>query len=74
MTAEESVVGSLGVVTVSIAKNRPGEILVNVRGGSEAFAAWADEPLSRHTQVVVVEQLSARSVRVAPFNSTPLPG
>jgi hypothetical protein len=71
MTGEDSVVGTLGVVTVSIAKDRPGEILVKVRGGTEAYAAWADEPLSRHTQVLVVEQLSARSVRVTPFNSMP---
>lgn len=67
MNNEDSVVGSLGVVSVSIARGHPGEVVVKVRGGTEAFAAWADEPVARHTQVVVVEELSARTVLVAPF-------
>jgi hypothetical protein len=36
-----------------------------VRGGSEAFAAWSDGPLPRHSRVVVVDCMSARSVFVA---------
>jgi hypothetical protein len=41
-------------------------VLLAVRGGSEAFAAWSDEPIPRHRRVVVVESLSARSVFVTP--------
>ncbi len=66
---DDTVVGALGVVTVSITKGHPGEVVVRIRGGTEAFAAWADEPVARHTQVVVVEELSARSVLVTPFAS-----
>ncbi|MEP7023859.1 MAG: hypothetical protein ABJB47_08630 [Actinomycetota bacterium] len=40
-------------------------MLLPVRGGTEAFAAWSDEPIRRHSLVVVVECMSARSVVVA---------
>ena len=62
--AEESLLGKVGRVTVSIPVNGPGEVLLPVRGGSEAFAAWSDEPIPRHARVVVVDALSARSVFV----------
>jgi len=64
--AEESLLGKVGRVTVSIPANGPGEVLLPVRGGSEAFAAWSDEPIPRHTRIAVVESLSARSVFVTP--------
>jgi hypothetical protein len=63
--ADQSLLGSIGRVTVSIPANGPGEVLLSVRGGSEAFAAWSDEPIRRHSRVVVVECMSARSVVVA---------
>nr|WP_035843003.1 hypothetical protein [Kitasatospora azatica] len=65
--ADQSPVGTIGRVTVSIPADGPGEVLVPVRGGSEAFAAWADQPIARHTLVMVVEHTSARSVVVVPF-------
>ncbi|HUN30891.1 MAG TPA: hypothetical protein VMU95_02640 [Trebonia sp.] len=55
-------------MTVSIPHNGPGEVLLPVRGGSEAFTALSDEPVARHRRVVVVEQLSARSVMVTPVS------
>ena len=64
--AAESLIGTVGRVTVSIPANGPGEVLLPVRGGSEAFAAWSDEPIPRHSRVVVVDALSARSVLVTP--------
>jgi hypothetical protein len=64
--AAESLIGTVGRVTVSIPVNGPGEVLLPVRGGSEAFAAWSDEPIARHSRVVVVDALSARSVLVTP--------
>ncbi len=65
---EESLLGRIGRVTVSIPANGPGEVLLPVRGGTEAFAAWSDEPVPRHSRVVVVETMSARSVFVTPFS------
>jgi len=64
--AAESLIGTIGRVTVSIPAHGPGEVLLPVRGGSEAFAAWSDEPIPRHSRVVVVDALSARSVLVTP--------
>ena len=63
----DDLVGKIGRVTVSIPRNGPGEVLLPVRGGSEAFAALSDEPIPRHSRVVVVEALSARSVLVTPL-------
>ena len=64
-----SIVGELGFVTIGIRAGHPGEIVVKVRGGSEAFVAWADEPIPRGSQVVVVGELSGRGVRVTNFSS-----
>jgi hypothetical protein len=63
---QESLLGKVGRVTVSIPLSGPGEVLLLVRGRSEAFAAWSDEPIARHSRVAVVERLSARSVLVTP--------
>ena len=65
--AQEGPIGKVGRVTVSIPAGGPGEVLLPVRGGTEAFAAWSDEPVARHRRIVVVESLSARSVFVTPF-------
>lgn len=67
--AQESLIGKVGRVTVSVPAGGPGEVLLPVRGGTEAFAALSDEPIARHTRVVVVEALSGRSVFVTPFHS-----
>jgi hypothetical protein len=61
----QDLLGSVGRVTVSIPQGGLGEVLLPVRGGSEAFAASSDEPIARHSRVVVVECVSARSVAVA---------
>ncbi len=65
--ADQSPIGAIGRVTVSIPPDGPGEVLVAVRGGTEAFAAWAEEPIGKHALVIVVDCTSARSVIVAPF-------
>lgn len=54
-------------MTVSIPAGAPGEVMLPVRGGTEAFAALSDEPIARHRRVVVVEALSGRSVFVTPI-------
>jgi membrane-bound ClpP family serine protease len=68
VSGPEGLIGKVGRVTVSIPPGGPGEVLLPVRGGTEAFAAWSDEPIARHSRVVVVESLSARSVFVTPFS------
>ena len=61
-----SMVGQVGYITVPIPSQGPGEVMLQVRGGTEAFAAWSDEPIPKHTRVVVIEDRSGRSVTVAP--------
>jgi hypothetical protein len=65
--AEHSLVGTIGRVTVPIPVDGPGEVLLPVRGGTEAFAAWADQAIEKHARVLVIEYTSARSVIVTPF-------
>jgi hypothetical protein len=65
--ADQSPVGAIGRVTVSIPSDGPAEVLVAVRGGTEAFAAWSQTPIAKHALVIVVDRTSARSVVVEPF-------
>jgi hypothetical protein len=65
--SRDGLLGAIGRVTVSIPVNGPGEVLLPVRGGTEAFAAWSDEAIPRHSRVVVVDCMSGRSVQVTPF-------
>ncbi|MFC6599832.1 hypothetical protein [Kitasatospora paranensis] len=63
----QSPLGAVGKVTVPIPADGPGEVLVALRGGSEAFAAWCAGPVAVNTRVVVVDTFSARSVLVEPL-------
>ena len=65
---DQDLVGTIGYLTVSITATRPGEVLLPVRGGTEAYAAFCDEPLPKNARVVVVEARSARSVTVTPVS------
>ena len=56
----------MGYVSVPIPPGGLGEVMLPVRGGTEAFAAWSDVPIAKHTRVVVIEDRSGRSVTVAP--------
>jgi membrane protein implicated in regulation of membrane protease activity len=68
MTADLSPVGCTGVLVVGTrGGNGPGEVLVKIRGGSEAFLAFSEEPLPKGTTVLVVEARGARSVAVTPW-------
>jgi hypothetical protein len=68
MTADLSPVGCTGVLVVGTrGADGPGEVLLKIRGGSEAYLAFSDEPLSKGTTVLVVETRGARSVVVTPW-------
>ncbi len=49
----------------------PGEVLISVRGGTEAYIAWSEEPLARNTPVIVFNSRGARTVDVMQFDSDP---
>ncbi|MEU8507652.1 hypothetical protein AB0C40_23625 [Streptomyces brevispora] len=54
----------MGRVTVPIPPDGPGEVLVAVRGGSEAYTAWSATAIGRDVRIVVVDSVSARTVVV----------
>lgn len=62
----QNLVGTVGLVTVSIMPPRAGEVVLAVRGGTEAYAAVSDEHIAKNARVVVVDCLSGRTVSVTP--------
>ena len=67
--AADEAVGRLGRVSVPIAPGVPGEVIIQIRGGSEAYTAYTqtEEPLAVNTRIVVVEQLSSRTLLVTAY-------
>ncbi len=65
MERDESSVGRVGVLIVGTrGSDGPGEVLVRIRGGSEAFLAWSEQPLPKGATVLVIESRGARAVDV----------
>lgn len=76
MVANVSAIGCIGVITVGTrGAAGPGEVLVKIRGGSEAFIAWSADPLPKGTTVLVIEERGARTVDVSAWTDPldPLP-
>jgi membrane protein implicated in regulation of membrane protease activity len=61
---DQDLVGTVGKVTVPISATRTGEVVLPIRGGTEAYAACSDETIPKYARVVVVECLSGRTVTV----------
>jgi hypothetical protein len=69
MVADVSAIGCIGVITVATRGTAgPGEVLVKIRGGSEAFIAWSAEPLPKGTSVLVIEDRGSRNVDVSAWD------
>ncbi|HUC60046.1 MAG TPA: hypothetical protein VMA95_21780 [Streptosporangiaceae bacterium] len=69
MVAGVSAIGCIGVITIATrGPVGPGEVQVQIRGGSEAFIAWSDEPLAKGTSVLVIEERGHRTVDVSAWN------
>jgi hypothetical protein len=65
-----SVLGRVGEVTVGTTDpDRPGEVQIAVRGGTETFIAYCVEPLVRRSTVLVIEELGHRQVVVTAWES-----
>ena len=68
--ADQVMIGKMGRVTGTIAPGKLGEVMVPVRGGSEAFHAYADDGeavIKIGSRVVVVEYFPPRTVVVTPM-------
>jgi hypothetical protein len=62
---DESSIGCVGRLTVATrGGDGPGEVLIKIRGGSEAFLAWSDKPLPKGSTVLVIDSRGARAVDV----------
>ncbi|MGW2646675.1 hypothetical protein ACWC2T_17565 [Streptomyces sp. NPDC001393] len=65
MPQDEAVVGRTGKVLIGTRGSAgPGEVLVRVRGGSETFLAWSEDPLPAGATVLVIESRGCREVGV----------
>ena len=65
--ADHQMIGKMGRVTGTVAPGKLGEVMVEVRGGSEAFHAYAadnDETIPVGSRIVVVEYFPPRTVVV----------
>ncbi len=63
---DDTLVGSIGVITIATrGQAGPGEVLVQIRGGSETYIAWSPEPLPRGSTVLVIESRGTRTVDVS---------
>jgi hypothetical protein len=65
---DEELIGKIGRVTGKVAPKKVGEVMVPIRGGSEAFAAYAaarDQTIELGERVVVVEYHPPRTVIVS---------
>lgn len=62
---DEACIGRVGILSVGTRGDTgPGEVLIKIRGGSEAFLAWSEKPLPRGATVLVIESRGARAVDV----------
>ncbi|MBO0701454.1 MAG: hypothetical protein J2P38_00875 [Candidatus Dormibacteraeota bacterium] len=65
----QSPVGLQGVmVTASRGEEGPGEVEIQIRGGSEVFIARSAKPISRGVSVLCVQSLGPRTVFVTPWD------
>ncbi len=66
MAGDESLIGSIGVLIIATrGAAGPGEVMVKIRGGSEAFIAWSAEPIPRGSTVLVINNRGTRAVDVS---------
>ena len=59
------------VIVATRGSDGPGEVLVKVRGGTEAYLAWSEEPLARDTPVIVFDSRGDRTIDVMQFEQDP---
>jgi hypothetical protein len=64
--SDDDLTGLVGRVSVPIPTSGAGEVILSVRGGSEAFTAYTqgDEELVKNARAVVIEQTGPHTVLV----------
>jgi hypothetical protein len=73
LAVDSSAIGSVGVLTIGTrGRHGPGEVRINIRGGSESFIAWSEGPLPRGATVLITESRGQRAVDVMAWTGDPL--
>lgn len=66
MAGDQSLIGSIGVLLVATRGTAgPGEVLLKIRGGTEAYLAWSINPIPKGATVLVIENRGTRTVDVS---------
>ena len=66
VAGDQCLIGSIGVRAVAArGQAGPGEVLLKVRGGTEAYLAWAIDPIPKGATVLVIESRGTRTVDVS---------
>jgi hypothetical protein len=69
VTPDQSAVGCIGSLLVATrGPGGPGEVLVKMRGGTEPYIAWSEQPLAKGTTVLVFNSRGGRTVDVMEWN------
>jgi hypothetical protein len=76
VAGDQSLIGSIGVLLVATrGQAGPGEVLLKIRGGTEAYLAWSINPIPKGATVLVIENRGTRTVDVSewadPFPDDP---
>jgi len=65
MERDEAAIGTVGVLSIATRGSAgPGEVRIRVRGGSEHFLAWSEDPLPKGATVLVIDYRGPRTVDV----------
>lgn len=65
MARDESAIGTVGVLTIATRGSAgPGEVRIRIRGGSEGYLAWSENPLPKGATVLVIDYRGPRTVDV----------
>jgi hypothetical protein len=66
VAGDQSLIGSIGVLLVATrGQAGPGEVLLKIRGGTEAYLAWSINPIRKGATVLVIESRGTRTVDVS---------
>jgi len=65
LVRDESAIGTVGVLSIATRGSAgPGEVRIKIRGGSEHFLAWSENPLPKGAVVLVIDYRGPRTVDV----------
>jgi hypothetical protein len=69
---DEEPIGCVGVLLLGTrGAAGPGEVLVRVRGGTEAYIAWSEEPLPKDATVLIIDSRGGRTLDVMAWSGAP---